>query len=364
MLSLKKLLSDESRPSDGPSFGERFRAWWEGYELEPGRNAGPARRPDLIDGAIGGKQDRYTPLDRSSPWPDTRQKVAQLVWGDGFVGPGGADWSIEMVRAIGLGSSSNMLEIGAGVGGGTRAIAARFGAYVAGWDLEPELAAEATIQAEIHSLELKAAVKPLDPEQVEFKPNFFSGALIRETLYRIADKKSFLTKVTEALKPGGQLVISDLFFADDAATSEMDRWRDGERSEAYGWQIDEARAKENADVIAAWGELMAARARIESDQAQVRANKIALDGVKEEEQVGQRTILDVLDAEQEFLDAQVTLVSSKRDKVVASYSLLTAIGRLNASFLQLPVEKYDATAHYNRVKHKLFGTYPDSRGWQ
>ncbi len=129
-------------------------------------------------------------------------------------------------------------------------------------------------------------------------------------------------------------------------------------------QIDEARAKENADVIAAWGELMAARARIESDQTQVRANKIALDGVKEEEQVGQRTILDVLDAEQEFLDAQVTLVSSKRDKVVASYSLLTAIGRLNANFLQLPVEKYDATAHYNRVKDKLFGTYPDSRWWQ
>lgn len=127
-------------------------------------------------------------------------------------------------------------------------------------------------------------------------------------------------------------------------------------------EIDAARAKENADVIAAWGRLMAARARIESDQTQVRANKIALDGVKEEEQVGQRTILDVLDAEQEFLDAQVTLVSSKRDKVVASYSLLTAIGRLSAVFLQLPVEKYDATAHYNRVKHKLFGTYPDSRG--
>ena len=265
MLALKKLLSDESRPSDGPSFGERFRAWWEGYELEPGRIAAPARRPDLIDGGIGGKQDRYTPLDRSSPWPDTRQKVAQLVWGDGFVGPGGADWSIEMVRAIGLDSSSNMLEIGAGVGGGTRAIAARLGAYVAGWDLEPELAAEATIQAEVHSLELKAAVKPLDPEQVEFKPNFFSGALIRETLYRIADKKSFLTKVTEALKPGGQLVISDLFFADDAATSEMDRWRDGERSEAYGWQIDEARevlTKLSVDVRVTTDDSDAYRAKI------------------------------------------------------------------------------------------------------
>jgi len=189
----------------------------------------------------GGKQGRYIPVDRSSPWPDTRQKVAQLVWGDGFVGPGDADSCTEMVQAVGLDESSNMLEIGAGVGGGTRAVAAVFGAYVAGWDLEPELAAEATIQAEVHSLELKAAVKPLDPEQVEFKPNFYIGAVIRETLYRIADKKSFLAKVVESLKPGGHLLISDLFFADDAATSEMDRWRDGERSEAYGWRIDEAR---------------------------------------------------------------------------------------------------------------------------
>lgn len=127
-------------------------------------------------------------------------------------------------------------------------------------------------------------------------------------------------------------------------------------------QIDAARAKEIADVIAAWGRMMAARAQIESDQSQVRASKIALDGVKEEEKVGQRTILDVLDAEQEFLEAQVTLVSRKRDKVVASYSLLTAIGRLNANFLQLPVEKYDSTAHYNRTKFRLWGTDPDRRG--
>jgi SAM-dependent methyltransferase len=247
---LKKLLSEDSRPADGPSFGERFRAWWEGYELDPGQEQEVAPAGQGGEES-GGKQDRYTPVDRSSPWPDTRQKVAQLVWGNGFVGPGDADSAIEMVQAIGLDASSNMLEIGAGVGGGTRAVAALFGAYVTGWDLEPELAAEATIQAEVHSLELKAAVKPLDPEQVEFKANFHAGALIRETLYRIADKKSFLAKVIESLKPGGHLLISDLFFADDAATSEMDRWRDGERSEAYGWRIDEARevlAKLSVDV--------------------------------------------------------------------------------------------------------------------
>lgn len=127
-------------------------------------------------------------------------------------------------------------------------------------------------------------------------------------------------------------------------------------------EVDEARAQARADVVAAWGRLVAARAQIESDQAQVRANKIALNGVKEEEKVGQRTILDVLDAEQEFLDSQVTLVTTERDKVVASYSLLEAIGRLDVNYLRLPVEQYDPMEHYNRVKNKLFGTNPDRRG--
>jgi outer membrane protein len=127
-------------------------------------------------------------------------------------------------------------------------------------------------------------------------------------------------------------------------------------------EIDDARAEIRAFVIAAWGRLVSARAQIESDLAQVSANKIALNGVKEEEKVGQRTILDVLDAEQEFLDSQVTLVSTKRDKVVAAYGLLSAIGRLDVTNLSLRVEHYDPIEHYDRVKHKLFGTNPDRRG--
>jgi outer membrane protein len=127
-------------------------------------------------------------------------------------------------------------------------------------------------------------------------------------------------------------------------------------------EIEDARAETRAFVIAAWGRLVSSRAQIESDLSQVSANKIALNGVKEEEKVGQRTILDVLDAEQEFLDSQVTLVSTKRDKVVAAYGLLSAIGRLDVTNLSLSVEHYDPTEHYDRVKHKLFGTNPDRRG--
>ncbi|MDZ4790867.1 MAG: TolC family outer membrane protein [Hyphomicrobiales bacterium] len=119
--------------------------------------------------------------------------------------------------------------------------------------------------------------------------------------------------------------------------------------------IDEAREQVRADVISNWGQYISSRAQIESARAQVEANRIALAGVREEEKVGQRTLLDVLDAEQELLNSEVALVSTKRDYVVAAYALLSSIGRLSASELGLSVQLYDATQNYRRVRNKAYG---------
>lgn len=105
----------------------------------------------------------------------------------------------------------------------------------------------------------------------------------------------------------------------------------------------------------AWETLRAARSITESSKAQVRANEIALDGVRQEAEVGSRTTLDVLDAEQETLDSQVTLVRAERDAYVAGYQLLAAIGRVNATYLDLPVEAYDPTRNYRRAKGSWYG---------
>ena len=121
------------------------------------------------------------------------------------------------------------------------------------------------------------------------------------------------------------------------------------------YQIDEARELVRANVTSAWGTLVSSRAQITSDAAQVEANQVALSGVKEEEKVGQRTVLDVLNAEQEFLNAQVTLATSRRDLVVASYSVLQAMGQLSTAVLQLPVEQYDPSSHYSAVRNKAWG---------
>lgn len=108
-------------------------------------------------------------------------------------------------------------------------------------------------------------------------------------------------------------------------------------------------------VRVAWEQYRAARASIESNSAQVRANEIALEGVRQEAAVGSRTTLDVLDAEQELLDSRVNLVRAERNEYVAAFSLLAAIGRLSARGLELDVEYYDPQEYYRDVRGKLIG---------
>ena len=100
---------------------------------------------------------------------------------------------------------------------------------------------------------------------------------------------------------------------------------------------------------------MTAQAQIRSFESAVASAEIALEGVRQENEVGARTILDILDAEQELLNSQVSLVGAQRDEVVAGYQVLSAIGRLNAGFIGLPVEVYDVEADYRAVRDKWYG---------
>lgn len=120
-------------------------------------------------------------------------------------------------------------------------------------------------------------------------------------------------------------------------------------------ELDLARRQVRAAVVSAWGQYDAAKAQIASAQAQIEANEVALRGVREEADVGQRTVLDVLDAEQALLDSRVSLVTSRRDLVLAAYALLSAVGRLGAERLNLAVVVYDPVVHYLRVRNKWFG---------
>ena len=119
--------------------------------------------------------------------------------------------------------------------------------------------------------------------------------------------------------------------------------------------IDQERrdAVEAAD--AAWESLLTARARVKAFTTQIDANVVALEGVQREAAVGSRTVLDVLDAEQELLDSRVSNVRAQRDEAVAIYQLLSSVGQLTARDLELPVTRYDPREHYKEVRGKWFG---------
>lgn len=127
-------------------------------------------------------------------------------------------------------------------------------------------------------------------------------------------------------------------------------------------QVDITRDQVQQAVISAWANHEAAKQRITAAQAAVSANEIALSGTREEAKVGQRTTLDVLNAQQTLLSSRVSLVTAQRDRIVASYEVLSAIGRLSAATLGLRVAQYDAKRHFEQVRGKWIGTaIPDGR---
>ncbi|TVR12064.1 MAG: channel protein TolC [Salinarimonadaceae bacterium] len=120
--------------------------------------------------------------------------------------------------------------------------------------------------------------------------------------------------------------------------------------------VEQRRDEVRAAAIISWGSLEAAKAQIMAAQAQVEAAETALTGVREEARVGQRTTLDVLNAQQELLNARVNLITAQRDRIVAAFSVVQAMGRLTPSRLRLPTTEYDPREHYDQVRGLIWGT--------
>jgi outer membrane protein len=126
--------------------------------------------------------------------------------------------------------------------------------------------------------------------------------------------------------------------------------------------LETTRDQARANTVTAWGQLVAGKAQVASAQSQVSASEIALNGVREEAKAGQRTTLDVLNAQQALVNARVALVTAQHDRVVASYAVLTSIGRFSPQVLNLATTTYDPSVHYQQVRDSWFGLRtPDGR---
>lgn len=165
----------------------------------------------------------------------------------------------------------------------------------------------------------------------------FGGVLTQPT----TNSTSLIAQLTVPLYQGG---------ADEADVRQAKQLH----SQAQLNVVDAHRQAREA-VDAAWETYLSAHSAIDSNQAQVKANELAFEGVRREQEVGARTILDVLNAEQELLNSQVAVVTSQRDAHVAAYQLLAATGQLTARDLGLKVTLYDPNAYYDENAARWFG---------
>ena len=120
-------------------------------------------------------------------------------------------------------------------------------------------------------------------------------------------------------------------------------------------QLDRARVQIDTAVTAAWTTNEGARVAVSASEAEVRAATLALEGVQREARGGQRTTLDVLNSLQDLSAARARLIQAQRDRVVASYTLLAAIGRLDHKQLALATVSYDPVVHYQQVRDAWHG---------
>jgi outer membrane protein len=226
--------------------------------------------------------------------------------------------------------------------------------------LSPRNLAAAVAQGQKESPSVSAAMYGVDIAELGVKVS--EGALYPNVTLTGSAAKSWdpalLTNKQTALAVVGQVTIPIYQGGAEYSTIRQNKETLGQKRIDLDTNRDQARAT----VVQSWGQLEAGKAQIEATTAQVNAAEIALNGVREEARVGQRTTLDVLNAQQELVNARVALVTAQHDRVVASYSLLAAVGRLSMPVLGLNVTIYDPQVHYQQVRDTWIGVRtPDGR---
>ena len=205
-----------------------------------------------------------------------------------------------------------------------------------------------------------AAMYGIDVANIQIKIN--EGALYPTVTFTGTAQKNWNSSLTQ-LEQASYSAITSLTMPIYQGGSEYSLIRQSKESlTQQRLNFEQIRDQARQAVAQAWGQVQATKAQIESAQAQVRSSETALNGVREEARVGQRTTLDVLNAQQALVNARVTLVTAQRDRVVASYNLLNAVGILSPVTLGLPTPVYDPRVHYHQVRDSWVGVRtPDGK---
>jgi cyclopropane fatty-acyl-phospholipid synthase-like methyltransferase len=144
--------------------------------------------------------------DDDPDWPSARISVAEALWGEGFLFPGGREEALRLAKPLGLSAASSLLLVGAGTGGAPRGITSELGVWVTGYESNPRLTSVANERNMLAGLGRRAQVELWDPFAPVFPLHYYHHAMAIEAL-RGAPAELMLTAVAAALKPGGQFVL-------------------------------------------------------------------------------------------------------------------------------------------------------------
>ena len=188
-------------------FRQRFKAWWEGYDLEePAAEEAPvAKEPSDGFGALA------APLP---PLEEPRVKLLMAIWGEGNSKPGDGDYFLYLVKPFALNETMSTLDFGCGIGGGTRSVAKEFNVYVTGLDADNLLADAGKALSVRQGVDKKASIGHFDPRASPLKPAQYDCIICVDRMHTILAKMDTLKALVTAMKPRGQITVTDIILGD------------------------------------------------------------------------------------------------------------------------------------------------------
>lgn len=234
---------------------ERFLAWWEGIDL-PRRalsaegEGGEGADPMTADQAARAEGKHFN--RRGKPlWTATRIEVVEKIWGPGFSSPGGDEFIPTIVKPLGLNPAMSVLDIGAGLGGASRAMAKQYGTWVTGLESNPVLAEAGMFRSQKSGLARQAPVQAANLENFVWTKRV-DAIFSKETFYTIRNKDKLIDSIEAILKPRGQLLFTDYVIdREQARGRDFDGWINHEPVEPHPWTVEQyasALAQRNLDI--------------------------------------------------------------------------------------------------------------------
>jgi SAM-dependent methyltransferase len=229
-----------------PPLIDRLKAWWEGYDLvpRPGGGGVPSKSATAAAPIARAPVAPINMPEAVSGWSAQRIAAAQLLFGEDYTWPGEAGAVEQLVNPLNLDEKMSVLELGAGLGGGARLMAKKFGTWVSALERDAGLATAGNALSTKHRMACKAPVTYADYMNLPVREKTIDAIVARQALSTVEDKDALLTKLVSLFKPAGQLLIADLTLADPSAAADpaFEAWRAGEPGPVELWDAGRLRS--------------------------------------------------------------------------------------------------------------------------